>query len=134
MRRRSAPPPSAQQMIRDYLGRVSVAATKVLPKGDRLLFVGRTRAAIEAQVGPLASADADDVLSALNTMGDPEDSPSGSVSASTAPGGGVQPRPRPHSGSRPKRRGGAGGPRRPRHPGRRPGPAARKPRPWPHRG
>ena len=59
MRRRSAPPPSAQQMIREYLGRVSVAATKVLPKGDRLLFVGRTRAAIEARVGPLASADAE---------------------------------------------------------------------------
>ena len=72
MRRRSAPPPSAQQMIRDYLGQVSVAATKVLPKGDRLLFVGRTRAAIEAQVGPLASADADDVLSALTALGDPE--------------------------------------------------------------
>jgi len=49
-------------MIREYLGRVSVAATKVLPKGDRLLFVGRTRAAIEAKVGPLASADADAVL------------------------------------------------------------------------
>ena len=73
MRRRPAPPPSAQQMIRDYLGRVSAAATKVLPKGDRLLFVGRTRAAIEARVGPLASADADEVMSALTTLGDPED-------------------------------------------------------------
>ncbi len=73
MRRRSAPPPSAQQMIREYLGRVSVAATKVLPKGDRLLFVGRTRAALEAKVGPLASADADVVLNALITMGDPEE-------------------------------------------------------------
>jgi hypothetical protein len=60
-------------MIKDYLGRVSVAAIKVLPKGDRLLFVGRTRAAIEAKVGPLASADADDVLSALTALGDPED-------------------------------------------------------------
>jgi hypothetical protein len=73
MRRRSAPPPSAQQMIREYLGRVSVAATKVLPKGDRLLFVGRTRAAIEAKVGPLASADADAVQNALTTMGAPEE-------------------------------------------------------------
>ena len=73
MRRRSAPPPSAQQMIREYLGRVSVAATKVLPKGDRLLFVGRTRAAIEAKVGPLASADTDAVLDALTSMGDPEE-------------------------------------------------------------
>jgi hypothetical protein len=72
MRRRPAPPPSAEQMIREYLGRVSVAATKVLPKGDRLLFVGRTRAAIEAQVGPLASADADDVRNALVTLGEPE--------------------------------------------------------------
>jgi len=60
-------------MIREYLGRVSVAATKVLPKGDRLLFVGRTRAAIEAQVGPLASADADDVRNALTTLGEPEE-------------------------------------------------------------
>jgi len=73
MRRRPAPPPSAQQMIREYLGRVSDAATKVLPKGDRLLFVGRTRAAIEAKVGPLASADADDVLSALTALGEPEE-------------------------------------------------------------
>src|ERR1700719_177408 len=70
MRRRSAPPPSGQQMIREYLGRVSVAATKVLPKGDRLLFVGRTRAAIEAQVGPLASADADSVRHALLALGE----------------------------------------------------------------
>ena len=60
-------------MIREYLGRVSVAATKVLPKGDRLLFVGRTRAAIEARVGPLASADADDVMSALTALGEPEE-------------------------------------------------------------
>ena len=72
MRRRSAPPPSGQQMIREYLGRVSVAATKVLPKGDRLLFVGRTRAAIEAQVGPLVSADADSVRNALLALGEPE--------------------------------------------------------------
>src|SRR6202035_2928455 len=72
MRRRSATPPSGQQMIREYLGRVSAAATKVLPKGDRLLFVGRTRAAIEARVGPAASADADDVRNALMTLGDPE--------------------------------------------------------------
>ena len=73
MRRRPAPPPSAQQMIREYLGRVSVAATKVLPKGDRLLFVGRTRAAIEAKVGPLASADADAVANALTSLGDPDE-------------------------------------------------------------
>jgi len=61
-------------MIREYLGAVSTAATRKLPKGDRLLFVGRTRAAIEAQVGPLASADdADAVAAALTALGDPDE-------------------------------------------------------------
>src|SRR5690349_1237586 len=73
MRRRTPAPLSAQQMIRDYLVRVSAAAQKVLPKGDRLLFVGRTRARIEAQVGPIASAKADDVAAALTALGDPEE-------------------------------------------------------------
>lgn len=132
MRRRPAPPPSGQQMIREYLGRVSVAATKVLPKGDRLLFVGRTRAAIEAQVGPLASADADDVRNALITLGDPEALAK-------------QERERLYSA---RRRGAAAAPpalwkpakesRRgavPPPPPRRLGPGqARRPRPWPHRG
>jgi hypothetical protein len=75
-------------MIREYLGRVSVAATKVLPKGDRLLFVGRTRAAIEAKVGPIASADADAVVNALTSLGDPDELVKQGVSAFTAPGGG----------------------------------------------
>ena len=73
MRRRTPAPLSAQQMIRDYLVRVSAAAQKVLPKGDRLLFVGRTRATIEAQVGPIASADADEVAAVLTALGDPEE-------------------------------------------------------------
>ena len=60
-------------MIREYLGQVSTAATRKLPKGDRLLFVGRTRAAIEARVGPLASADADEVAAALTALGDPDE-------------------------------------------------------------
>jgi len=72
MRRRTPAPLSAEQMIRDYLVRVSAAAQKVLPKGDRLLFVGRTRATIEARVGPIASADADDVAEVLTALGDPE--------------------------------------------------------------
>ena len=132
MRRRSAPPPSAQQMIRDYLGRVSVAATKVLPKGDRLLFVGRTRAAIEAQVGPLASADADDVLSALATLGDPEDLAKRERErlysarrrgAAAAPPALWKPAKGPAAG------GCAATPADGRDPGQ-----AHKPRPWPHRG
>jgi hypothetical protein len=71
MRRRTPAPLSAQQMIQDYLVQVSAAAQKALPKGDRLLFVGRTRATIEAQVGPIASADADEVAAVLSTLGDP---------------------------------------------------------------
>ncbi len=73
MRRRPPRQPNAAQMIREYLGAVSTAATRRLPKGDRLLFVGRTRAAIEARVGPLASADADAVAAALTALGDPDD-------------------------------------------------------------
>ncbi len=74
MRRRPPRQPSAEQMIREYLGAVATAATRKLPKNDRLLFVGRTRAAIEAQVGPLASVeDADAVAAALTALGDPDD-------------------------------------------------------------
>ncbi len=134
MRRRSAPPPSAQQMIRDYLGRVSSAATKVLPKGDRLLFVGRTRAAIEAQVGPLASADAEEVQSALTTLGDPEDLAQRERErlysarrrgAAAAPPALWKPAKAPRRGAAPP----------PPADGRRPGPVqAHRPRPWPHRG
>jgi hypothetical protein len=120
-------------MIREYLGRVSVAATKVLPKGDRLLFVGRTRAAIEAQVGPLASADGDTVRNALLALGEPE---------------ALAKRERERLYSA-RRRGAAAAPpalwkpaKEPRRgavtpppPARRPGPGqARRPRPWPHRG
>ena len=134
MWRRSAPPPSAQQMIRDYLGRVSVAATRVLPKGDRLLFVGRTRAAIEAQVGPLASADADDVLSALATLGDPEDLAKRErerLYSARRRGAAAAP-PALWKPAKAPRRGAA---RRPPADGRGPVPGqAHKPRPWPHRG
>ena len=121
-------------MIRDYLGRVSVAATKVLPKGDRLLFVGRTRAAIEAQVGPLASADADDVQSTLTTLGDPEDLAKRERErlysarrrgAAAAPPALWKPAKAPRRGAAPA----------PPADGRSPVPGqAHRPRPWPHRG
>ena len=134
MRRRPAPPPSAQQMIREYLGQVSFAATKVLPKGDRLLFVGRTRAAIEATVGPLASADADDVLSALTTLGDPEDLANRErerLYSARRRGAAAAP-PALWKPSKESRRG-AAPPAPP--PARRPRSGqARRPRPWPRRG
>lgn len=62
---------SGEKLVLDYLGRVSSAAQRVLPKGDRLLFVGRTRAAIEKRVGPLANADQAKVMEVLAELGDP---------------------------------------------------------------
>jgi len=62
---------SAEKLVLDYLGRVSSAALRVLPKGDRLLFVGRTRAAIEKRCGPLANADPAQVMEMLAELGDP---------------------------------------------------------------
>jgi len=62
---------SAEKLVLDYLGRVSSAAQRVLPKGDRLLFVGRTRAAIEKRCGPLAKADPAKVMEMLAELGDP---------------------------------------------------------------
>jgi hypothetical protein len=146
MRRRSAPPPSAQQMIREYLGRVSVAATKMLPKGDRLLFVGRTRAAIEAKVGPLASADADDVLDALTTMGEPEELATRERErlysarrrgAAAAPPALWKPSKESRRGTTGSRRGDADSRRGAAPPPAReqgPSPGRRRSRPWPHRG
>jgi hypothetical protein len=62
---------SAEKLVLDYLGRVSSAAQRVLPKGDRLLFVGRTRAAIEKRCGPLVNADPAKVMEMLAELGDP---------------------------------------------------------------
>jgi hypothetical protein len=133
-------------MIREYLGRVSVAATKVLPKGDRLLFVGRTRAAIEAKVGPLASADADAVQDALTSLGDPEELAKRERErlysarrrgAAAAPPALWKPSKESRRGTTGSRRGGAesrrgAAPEPAREPG--PSPGRRRSRPWPHRG
>jgi hypothetical protein len=62
---------SAEKLVLDYLGRVSSAAQRTLPKGDRLLFVGRTRAAIEKRCGPLAKAEPAKVMEMLAELGDP---------------------------------------------------------------
>src|ERR1700681_3167710 len=63
---------SAEKLVGDYLGRVLHAAQRVLPKGDRLLFGARTRAAIMKKVGPLAAADPAKVLEILTDLGDPQ--------------------------------------------------------------
>ena len=131
-------------MIRDYLGRVSVAATKVLPKGDRMLFVGRTRAALEAKVGPLASADADVVLDALRTMGDPDELANQERErlysarrrgAAAAPPTLWKPSKESRRGASGSRRGAAETRRGATPPpAREQGPSQGRRRPWPHRG
>ncbi len=119
-------------MIRDYLGQVSSAAQRLLPKGDRLLFVGRTRAAIEARVGPLGSADdADAVAAALTALGDPEELAKQererlySARGATPPVALWKPAKEPRRGTRPRPQ-----PPRSRSGGGQPW----KPRPWPSRG
>jgi hypothetical protein len=62
---------SAEKLILDYLGQVSHAAARILPKGDRLLFVGRTRAAIEKRCGPMGTADPAKVREMIAELGEP---------------------------------------------------------------
>ena len=71
---------SAEKLVGDYLARVLHAAQRVLPKGDRLLYVARTRATIMKKVGPLASADPVKVQEILTDLGDPRPWPSRNLS------------------------------------------------------
>jgi hypothetical protein len=64
---------SGEKLVLDYLGRLSTAALRTIPKGDRLLFVGRTRAMIEKRCGPLAKADSEKVKEVLAELGDPQE-------------------------------------------------------------
>jgi hypothetical protein len=62
---------SAEKLVGEYLRRVLEAAQRVLPKGDRLLFVGRTRAMILKRAGPLEKADPAKVMELLAELGEP---------------------------------------------------------------
>ncbi len=64
---------SADKLILEYLSRVTEAATRYLPKGGRIAFVGRVRSRIERECGPAGSADADRVREVLAALGAPED-------------------------------------------------------------
>jgi len=64
--------PSAEQLIRDYLNRLSVAARTRLQSDDRRAFLARTREYIERQSGGRDTADPAAVLRALNDLGEPE--------------------------------------------------------------
>jgi hypothetical protein len=65
--------PCADALIRDYLVRLTEAGLRYLPKGDRIMFVGRTKARIERELGPQRPADPARVSEVLAALGDPED-------------------------------------------------------------
>jgi hypothetical protein len=70
---RARPNLSGEQIVTDYLTRVAQAA-RLLPKGARMAFVGRTRALVEREVGPPGTrTDPEQVTAALTRLGTPED-------------------------------------------------------------
>ena len=64
--------PTAEQLIRDYLNRVSVAARTKLHSEDRRAFLARMRFSIERHCGPPGTADPGMVARVLARLGDPE--------------------------------------------------------------
>jgi hypothetical protein len=70
---RARPNLSGEQLVTDYMTRVAQAA-RLLPKGARMAFVGRTRALVEREVGPPGTrTDAGHVAAVLDRLGKPED-------------------------------------------------------------
>jgi len=63
--------PTAEQLIRDYLNRLSVAARTRLRSDDRRAFLARAREFIERQSGAPGAADPAGVLDALSSLGEP---------------------------------------------------------------
>jgi hypothetical protein len=63
--------PPAEQLIRDYLNRVSVAARGRLSPDDRRAFVARTRELIEQNTRGLGQGSPMGVARFLNGLGDP---------------------------------------------------------------
>lgn len=70
---RARPNLSGEQLVTDYMTRVAQAA-RLLPKGARMAFVGRTRALVEREVGPPGTrTDPNHVAAVLAQLGKPED-------------------------------------------------------------
>jgi hypothetical protein len=63
--------PPTEQLVRDYLNRVSVAAKGRLGAEDRRAFLARTREFIEQNTRALGQTDAADVMKLLAGLGDP---------------------------------------------------------------
>jgi hypothetical protein len=64
---------SGEKLILTYLGRVTEAGLSYLPKGSRVAFVGRIKAQIERECGPVGLADAARVMEVLAALGEPEE-------------------------------------------------------------
>jgi hypothetical protein len=64
--------PPAEQLIRDYLNRLSVAARNRLLPEDRRAFLVRTNDYIERQSGVRGTADPAEVMRILSGIGEPE--------------------------------------------------------------
>ena len=70
---RARPNLTGEQIVTDYMTRVAQAA-RLLPKGARMAFVGRTRALVEREVGPPGTrTDPEQVTAVLARLGTPED-------------------------------------------------------------
>ena len=70
---RARPNLSGEQIVTDYMTRVAQAA-RLLPKGARMAFVGRTRALVERELGPPGTrTDPEHVTAVLARLGKPED-------------------------------------------------------------
>ena len=63
--------PTAEQLIRDYLNRLSVAARTRLRSDDRRAFLARTREVIERRSGSPDTADPGEVQEMLTRLGEP---------------------------------------------------------------
>ena len=70
---RSRPNLSGEQLVTDYLSRVA-QASRQLPKGARMSFVGRTKALVDRELGrPGTRTDPVRVSEVLARLGTPED-------------------------------------------------------------
>ena len=70
---RARPNLSGEQLVTDYMTRVAQAA-RLLPKGARMAFVGRTRALVERELGPPGTrTDPAHVNAVLAQIGTPEE-------------------------------------------------------------
>jgi hypothetical protein len=69
---RARPNLSGEQLVTDYLSRVT-QASRQLPKGERMAFVARTKRLVDRELGPGTRTDPVRVSEVLARLGTPED-------------------------------------------------------------